>query len=84
MSKVAPVNASLDPDIPRSSSPGVDRAMLALAEAIIPGTSSIPGADDTTVREVAALVGRVSPRLAGAWRAAHRMLDAAVALINAK
>ena len=27
--------------------------MLALAEAIIPGTSTIPAADDTTVREVA-------------------------------
>ena len=54
--------------------------MLALAEAIIPGTSSIPGADDTTVREVAALIGRLSPRLARGWAAAHRALDAAARL----
>jgi len=54
--------------------------MLALAEAIIPGTSTIPGADDTTVREVAALVARLSPRLATAWTAAHRALDAAARL----
>ena len=54
--------------------------MLALAEAIIPGTSSIPAADDTTVREVMALVSRISPRLATAWTAAHRALDAGARL----
>ncbi len=54
--------------------------MLALAEAIIPGTSAIPAADDTTVREVTALVARLSPRLATAWTAAHRALDAAARL----
>jgi choline dehydrogenase-like flavoprotein len=54
--------------------------MLALAEAIIPGTSSIPAADDTTVREVAAIVTRLSPRLGKAWTAAHRALDAAARL----
>ena len=59
---------------------GVDRAMLALAEAIIPGTSTIPGADDTTVREVTELVSRLSPKLARAWTAAHRALDAAARL----
>jgi choline dehydrogenase-like flavoprotein len=54
--------------------------MLALAEAIIPGTASIPGADDTTVREVAALVARVSPKLARVWTAAHQALDAGARL----
>ena len=58
----------------------MDRAILALAEAIIPGSSTIPGADDTTVREVAGLVARLSPRLATAWTAAHRALDAAARL----
>ena len=38
--------------------------MLALAEAIIPGTSTIPGADDTTVREVA---GSWSPGCRRGW-----------------
>ncbi|HSP18790.1 MAG TPA: GMC family oxidoreductase N-terminal domain-containing protein, partial [Myxococcaceae bacterium] len=59
---------------------GVDRAMLALAEAIIPGTSTIPGADDNTVREVTELLSRVSPKLARAWTSAHRALDAAARL----
>ncbi len=58
----------------------MDRATLALAEAIIPGTSTIPGADDTTVREVTALVSRLSPKLARAWTAANRALDAAARL----
>ena len=60
--------------------PGAQRAMVALAEAIIPGTSTIPGADDTTVREVTELITRVSPKLATAWTAAHRALDAAARL----
>ncbi|MGZ6098921.1 MAG: GMC family oxidoreductase N-terminal domain-containing protein [Myxococcaceae bacterium] len=59
---------------------GAHRAMVALAEAIIPGTSTIPGADDTTVREVTDLISRVSPKLATAWTAAHRALDAAARL----
>lgn len=63
-----------------SPSPSVDRGMLALAEAIIPGTSTIPAADESTVREVSALLGRVSPTLAKAWSAAHRALDAAARL----
>src|SRR5262249_62236314 len=59
---------------------GVDRAMLALAEAIIPGTSTTPAADDSTVREVVELIGRASPKLARAWVAAHRALDAGARL----
>lgn len=80
MSKAAPVDASLTHDIAPPSSSGVDRAMLALAEAIIPGTINIPGADDNTVREVAALVDRISPRLGKVWTAAHRALDAGARL----
>ncbi|MGZ6081433.1 MAG: gluconate 2-dehydrogenase subunit 3 family protein, partial [Myxococcaceae bacterium] len=58
----------------------MDRATLALAEAIIPGTSTIPGADDNTVREVTELVSRMSPKLARAWTSANRALDAAARL----
>ena len=58
----------------------MDRATLALAEAIIPGTSTIPGADDTTVRQVTELVSRLSPKLARAWTSANRALDAAARL----
>ena len=58
----------------------VDRGALALAEALIPGTSTIPAADETTVREVTALVARLSPRLATAWSTAQRALDAAARL----
>lgn len=58
----------------------MDRATLALAEAIIPGTSTIPGADDTTVRDVTELVSRLSPKLARAWTSANRALDAAARL----
>ena len=54
--------------------------MVALAEAILPGTSTLPAADDTTVREVLELIQRVSPRLGTAWSAAHRALDAAARL----
>ena len=57
--------------------------MLALAEAIIPGTSSIPAADDTTVREVTRAgrpavaeagrrVDRGAPRAGRGRPAAHR------------
>ncbi|MGZ6077823.1 MAG: GMC family oxidoreductase N-terminal domain-containing protein, partial [Myxococcaceae bacterium] len=58
----------------------MDRATLALAEAIVPGTSTIPGADDTTVRKVTELVSRMSPKLARAWTSANRALDAAARL----
>jgi len=74
------VEASLADSITPPTAVGVDRAMLALAEAIIPGTSSIPAADDTTVREVMELIGRASPKLAKAWTAAHRALDAGARL----
>ncbi len=54
--------------------------MLALAEAILPGTSVIPAADESTVREASALIARLSPRLGKAWVATHRALDAAARL----
>lgn len=56
------------------------RAALALAEAVIPGTALIPGADEATVREAAELLTQVSPRLSKAWWAAQRALDAAARL----
>ena len=74
------VEVSVTDSVTPPTSSGVDRAMLALAEAIIPGTSTIPAADDTTVREVAALIARLSPRLGTVWAAAHRALDAGARL----
>jgi choline dehydrogenase-like flavoprotein len=65
---------------PHGPADPVDRGALALAEALLPGTSTIPAADETTVREVTALVARLSPRLATAWSAAHRTLAAAARL----
>jgi GMC oxidoreductase/Gluconate 2-dehydrogenase subunit 3 len=56
------------------------RAALALAEAIIPGTALIPGADEATVREAAELLAQVSPKLSRAWWGAQRALDAAARL----
>ena len=63
----------------RPSDP-VDRVALALAEAIVPGTTTIPPADETTVRETSALVARLSPQLARVWSTAQRTLDAAARL----
>jgi choline dehydrogenase-like flavoprotein len=74
------VEASAADNVTPPTTLGVDRAMLALAEAIIPGTSTIPAADDTTVREVMELIGRASPKLAKVWRTAHRALDAGARL----
>ncbi len=60
--------------------PATARAALALAEAIIPGTALIPGADEATVRDAAELLAQVSPKLSRAWWAAQRALDAAARL----
>jgi choline dehydrogenase-like flavoprotein len=56
------------------------RAALALAEAVIPGTALIPGADEGTVRAAAELLAQLSPRLSKAWWTAQRALDAAARL----
>jgi choline dehydrogenase-like flavoprotein len=54
-----------------------DRASLALAEAILPGSAEIPAADEQTVEAVEAVVRELHPQLVHAWRFAHRALDAA-------
>ena len=54
-----------------------DRTALALAEAMIPGSARIPGADETAVREARRFLTEMSPTLATVWSAAQRILDAA-------
>ncbi len=56
------------------------RAAVALAEAIIPGSSNVPPADERTARAAAELMSSVSPRVGTAWSAAVRTLDAAARL----
>jgi glycine/D-amino acid oxidase-like deaminating enzyme len=56
------------------------RAALALAEAILPGTALIPAADEATVRDAAELMSQLSPTVAKTWSAAQRTLDAAARL----
>jgi choline dehydrogenase-like flavoprotein len=53
------------------------RAALALAEAIIPGSAKIPGADETTVALADEAVEHFHPSLTRAWRVAQATLDAA-------
>ncbi len=75
------MNASLNLGAP--SSPPLDathRAAVALAEAIIPGTSLIPPADERTAHAAAQVMTQVSPRVGMAWSAALRTLDAAARL----
>jgi choline dehydrogenase-like flavoprotein len=53
------------------------RAALALAEAIIPGSAEIPGADERTVARAHDVVRDFHPALARAWRVAQATLAAA-------
>jgi hypothetical protein len=53
------------------------RAALALAEAIIPGSAFIPGADEATVARAEEVVRGFHPRAAKAWRLAQAALSAA-------
>jgi len=53
------------------------RAGLALAEAIIPGSRTIPAADEATFDRAEELVSELHPTLARAWNIALRALDAA-------
>ena len=63
---------------PRPSDPlPFGRAALALAEAIIPGSATIPAADETTVALADEAVGSFHPSLKKAWRIAQATLDAA-------
>jgi choline dehydrogenase-like flavoprotein len=54
-----------------------ERDTLALAEAILPGSLSIPAADEETVRRARQVVHEFHPALVGAWDAAHSAFDTA-------
>ncbi|HLK39282.1 MAG TPA: GMC family oxidoreductase N-terminal domain-containing protein, partial [Polyangiaceae bacterium] len=53
------------------------RASLAIAEALIPGSSTLRAADEVTVRRAEEIMGSLHPALLPVWRAAQRTLDAA-------
>ncbi len=53
------------------------RAALALAEAIIPGSATIPGADEATVSRAHEVVHAFHPGLVKSWRMAQATLAAA-------
>jgi choline dehydrogenase-like flavoprotein len=53
------------------------RAGLALAEAIIPGSTSVPAADEMTFERACEVVGELHPSLLHGWRLAIRAVDAA-------
>jgi len=56
------------------------RSALALAEAILPGTSHIPAADEATVLKAAQAVAELSPKAFRVWSTAQRTLDNAARL----
>jgi choline dehydrogenase-like flavoprotein len=60
--------------------PSAARAAVALVEAIIPGSSATPAADERTVELTDELLAEIHPTLARAWRVALRTLDAAATL----
>lgn len=67
--------------MPRSAAGSFqDRSVLALAEAIIPGTGGVPAADEATVAAAAEVVRHMDPRLERAWRLAQATLSAAAVL----
>ncbi len=53
------------------------RAALALAEAIIPGSQTVPAADEATVARAQEVVRDLHPSLVRAWGAAQQGFDAA-------
>jgi choline dehydrogenase-like flavoprotein len=53
------------------------RSALALAEAIVPGSSRIPAADETTVARVQEVLTAFDPRLGKAWGLAQSLVSAA-------
>src|SRR5271165_6817152 len=53
------------------------RAALALAEAMIPGSSTVPAADESTVARAQDVVRDLHPSLVRAWGAAQQAFDAA-------
>ncbi len=65
-------------------SPSDLRAALALVEAMIPGSATIPGADETAVHLANTLVRDFAPQLAKPWALLHRTLDQAARLRTGK
>src|SRR5262249_51832938 len=53
------------------------RSALAVAEALIPGSRRIPGADERLVEHAEELLSELSPALVKPWAAALRLLDLA-------
>jgi choline dehydrogenase-like flavoprotein len=53
------------------------RSAVALAEAILPGSATIPGADEATVARMVELLGSLSPALSQGWLVAQQALDLA-------
>src|SRR5579863_9603681 len=53
------------------------RTALALAEAIVPGSATVPAADEATVAAVEDVVRHFDPRFAKVWEVAQATLSAA-------
>jgi choline dehydrogenase-like flavoprotein len=53
------------------------RSILALAEALMPGSRTVPAADEETVRYVTEIVHHLHPQLEKAWNIANSVLSAA-------
>jgi choline dehydrogenase-like flavoprotein len=64
--------------------PDSRRARLALAEAIIPGSATVPAADEASLEGAEALVRDFHPSLLKAWRLAHQALDASTLAIRGR
>ncbi len=60
------------------------RSALAFAEAIIPGSPTTPGADETTIARVEEVMRAVSPQAVTAWSGFLSLLDQAVRVQKGK
>ena len=65
-------------------SPAQLRSALAFAEAILPGSPTTPGADETTVARLEEVMRAVSPHVVTGWSSALALLDQAVRLQKGK
>ncbi len=72
------------PSQPERLSPADLRAALALVEAMIPGSATIPAADETAVHLANTLVREFAPQLGKPWAMLHRTLDEAARLRTGK
>ena len=60
------------------------RTATALAEAILPGSRTVPGADESLVRRTEEIVREISPALVAVWKGMQRTLDAAAVAFTGK